>query len=152
MINSSKTEYAFWKLKILGHGQDEPKWDTSLALTSLVRIPTGERESRLSWLDRGVGVGRTHVSEIAIQDFYVAMDDLERHEFVVSRRDPTHKEERGVSSVDNLGIWKTKEWAVSTFKTLGHGTRRSTVRVNTETYPCIPRNYTSWSASRARAG
>lgn len=42
MINSSKTEYAFWKLKMLEGGEDEWKEGSiqfSLVLTGLVRIP-----------------------------------------------------------------------------------------------------------------
>lgn len=49
-----------------------------------------------------------HVSEIPIQDFDVTMDDLERHEFVVSRRHPAHEEKRSVSPVDDLGICTQK--------------------------------------------
>ena len=46
----------------------------------------------------------THVPEIPIQYFDVTMDDLQRREFVVSRRDPTHEEKGSVSPVDDLGI------------------------------------------------
>ena len=56
----------------------------------------------------------THVSEIPIQDFDVAVDDLERYEFVVSRRNATDEEERSVSPVDDLGICKGKERRSST--------------------------------------
>ena len=48
--------------------------------------------------------GRTHIPEIPVQDFDVAVNDLQRRELVVSRRDSTHEEERSVSPVDNLGI------------------------------------------------
>ena len=50
----------------------------------------------------------THIPEIPIQYFDVTMDDLQRREFVVSRRDPAHEEKRSVSPVDDLGIYKTK--------------------------------------------
>lgn len=56
-----------------------------LVLTSLVRIPA---RGSLGW-DRLERVGRggmwTHVPEIPIEDFDVAMDDLQRREFVVRR-------------------------------------------------------------------
>lgn len=36
------------------------------------------------------------------------MDDLERYEFVVARGDPADEEQRGVSSIDDLGVCQKK--------------------------------------------
>jgi hypothetical protein len=80
-------------------GQDGSKEVADLSHKSSSHTCKGE------WLGLiGRGERRTHVSEIAIQDFDVAMDDLERHELVVSRGHSTDEEERSVSPVDNLRI------------------------------------------------
>ena len=105
MINSSKTEYAFWKLKILNRsgGGEERCELKSLGPTSLIRKPVRKRGGVEDLVCIGKG-GRAHVPEIPIQDFDVTMNDLQRREFVISRRDPAHEEEGSVSPINDLCI------------------------------------------------
>ena len=90
MINSSKTEYAFWKLKILKpvKGQElckPPVWRLSGNLqVQFAYLQEIKVEVWVLCWDHGVD-GRTHIPEIPVQDFDVAMNDLQRRELVVSR-------------------------------------------------------------------
>ena len=158
MISSSKTEYAFWKLKIL-----DPACGLRTVRTSAGGETTRTYKSSSHTCERKFGVWarigimgrrrrRTHVPEIPIQDFDITMDDLQRREFVIPRRDPTHEEKGGVSPVDDLGIYNEKERNVSTMKILSMQNVESDIKPQRPTYPCTPRNYTSSSALQARAG
>jgi hypothetical protein len=47
----------------------------------------------------------TDVSKVPVQHLYISMYDLQRQKFVVTWGDGANKEKRGVTSVNDLGIY-----------------------------------------------
>lgn len=52
-----------------------------------------------------VQVELAHVAKVAVEDLDVAVDDLERDQLVVVRRDARHKEERRIPPIHDLRVW-----------------------------------------------
>ena len=48
---------------------------------------------------------QTYISKVPIQDFYVAMNNLQCHEFIIIGADAGDEEKGSVSTVDNFGIY-----------------------------------------------
>jgi hypothetical protein len=47
----------------------------------------------------------TDVTEISVQNLYVAMDDFQCHKLVVAGSDPANEEERCVAPINHFGIY-----------------------------------------------
>ena len=46
----------------------------------------------------------TYIPKVAVQHLNVSVDNLQCDEFIVSRADPTHEEQRGVSAVHHFRV------------------------------------------------
>lgn len=79
-----RTAYAFWKLKM-----------RSSSHTCISDQPDACVKAQSS---------PTHIAEISVQHLDVAMDDLERHQLVVSWRNAANEEQRRVAAVDDLRV------------------------------------------------
>lgn len=47
----------------------------------------------------------THISEITVKHFDIAVYDLQCYQLIVSRTDTTNEEQRRISPIDDLGIY-----------------------------------------------
>ena len=79
------------------------------------------------------------VAVVLVHLFDVSVDDLERDQFVVVRGAAGDEEQRGISAVDNFGVWR-RESATRGLEHRGGGA-----------HPCTRGSCTSESASPGRA-
>lgn len=79
-------------------------------------IPTGRARKPVDMrgrehLRRPMSQERAYISEISVQYFYITVNDLQRHEFVIVWADSTDEEERSVSTIDDFRIFR--RWLAS---------------------------------------
>lgn len=49
----------------------------------------------------------TDISKVSVQDLHVAVNNLQRYEFVVARANPANEEQRSISPINDLCVCET---------------------------------------------
>lgn len=107
------------------HRQEQNKWthlhvfqavlltDTPqyVLLTALLHLSRQQEliQDKVCLLEVEDDVEFTHVAVVLVHLLHVSMNDLQTDQFVVGRFAPGDEEQRGITTVDDLGIYRAKE-------------------------------------------